>query len=240
MTSLVIHIVCYALAVYWTAVGYFYVKIVAHSAGAFAVAEQLPGFYAFMVVLVLAAARRKEWARRGVVALGFFLSCYLLIVFVYVPDLVSITNIYVHMIAVIFFNYPKVREFYASGPGRKSGKVLVVDDDLGVHKIVASVLKANGFAVLSAMTGEEGLKIALAQRPDVILMDVILPGKKGREVCSQLKAHKDTQDIPVIFLTAKDSADDIDAELKAGAYAHLTKPVHPKRLMEKIVTVIGS
>ena len=96
-----------------------------------------------------------------------------------------------------------------------------------------------GYSVLSAETGEIGLQIAETQRPDLILLDVILPGMKGREVCKRLKENKVTKDIPVVFVTVKDAKDEINAELEAGAHAHLTKPIAVKVLISTIRSIIG-
>ena len=81
----------------------------------------------------------------------------------------------------------------------------------------------------------------MAQRlkPDLIILDVILPGIKGREVCLRLKENKDTRDIPVMFLTAKDSPDDIKAEKEVGGICHLTKPVDNKQLISEIEKILG-
>jgi putative two-component system response regulator len=80
------------------------------------------------------------------------------------------------------------------------------------------------------------MRIAQEQNPSLIILDVIMPGIKGRDVCKRLKAEPKTASIPVVFLTAKDSPDDIAAEVSAGAETHLTKPINPKLL---IATVAG-
>lgn len=118
--------------------------------------------------------------------------------------------------------------------------ILVVDDDEGLLKTIRPILIKAGFAVLTATTGEEGLQIAQDQRPDLIVLDVILPGIKGRDVCKELKSKGQTEDIPVVFLTSKDSPDDIQAELQAGAVTHLTKPVDAKLLVSTIQNILSS
>lgn len=117
--------------------------------------------------------------------------------------------------------------------------VLVVDDDLILIKTVEPILKSHGYKVLTARTGEDGLKIAQTQKPNLILLDVILPGIKGRDVCKNLKDNADTKTIPVVFLTAKDSQDDITAEMDAGGDAHLVKPVNPESLVVTIQGILG-
>ena len=83
------------------------------------------------------------------------------------------------------------------------------------------------------------MQIARVQKPDLIILDVILPGIKGREVCAILTEDEETREIPIVFLTAKDSPDDIDAEMAAGATSHLAKPVDAKALLSEIKRIIG-
>lgn len=127
-------------------------------------------------------------------------------------------------------------------PGEKRGggwqSILVVDDDEMYLKTVRPMLVREGFAVLTATTGESGFDVALKHKPDLIILDVILPGIKGRDLCKKLKDHNDTKDIPIVFLTAKFSEDDVKAELEAGAVAHLTKPIDPKALVSTINKIL--
>lgn len=118
-------------------------------------------------------------------------------------------------------------------------KVLIIDDDLSIHKMLEASLTSGGFQVSSAMTGEDGLKKAQEVKPDIIILDVILPGMKGRAVCATLKKTPAVKDIPVMFLTSKDSPDDVQAELEAGGIGHLTKPVNPQYLIAQIKKVLG-
>jgi two-component system alkaline phosphatase synthesis response regulator PhoP len=119
-------------------------------------------------------------------------------------------------------------------------KILLVDDDPGVHFIATPLLSKLGYDVVSARHGEQGLQLALNQRPDLIILDVIMPGIKGRDLCMKIKAYDVLKNIPVVFLTAKDSEDDIRAELDAGAVTHLTKPIDPAQLTSVIKGILGS
>lgn len=120
-------------------------------------------------------------------------------------------------------------------------KILIVDDDPAVHFIIAPILAKEGFSVTSARNGEQGLQLALSTRPDLIILDVIMPGSiKGRELCAKIKAYDVLKSTPVIFLTAKDSDDDIKAELDAGAVTHLTKPIDPTQLLTVIKNILAS
>ena len=120
-----------------------------------------------------------------------------------------------------------------------SKKILLVDDDPGMHLIVVPILSKAGYSVLSAKNGEQALHLALNERPDLILLDVIMPGIKGRDLCKKIKAYDVLKNIAVIFLTAKNSQDDIQAELEAGAVTHLTKPVNPTDLLKTVEGIIG-
>ena len=125
---------------------------------------------------------------------------------------------------------------------KKSDKrkiVLIIDDDRAFVKMVKTNLLRLRYEVLTALTGEQGIDLAIKRKPDLIILDVILPGIKGREVCAKLKEDSEAKDIPVIFLTVKDSAEDIKAELEAGAIAHLTKPVSAHELLAEVQKILG-
>lgn len=114
-----------------------------------------------------------------------------------------------------------------------AGTVLVVDDDRTFLKLVKAHFFKHGIDVIGAETGERGLEIAKRSKPDLIILDVILPGMKGRAVCAKLKADPATQNIPVMFVTFKNSLDDISTEMELGAVMHLTKPVNYEQLYEQ-------
>ncbi|MDD3374313.1 MAG: response regulator [Candidatus Omnitrophica bacterium] len=116
--------------------------------------------------------------------------------------------------------------------------ILIIDDDRGMVKLLESGLAQVGYQVLSANTGEGGLQIAENKEIDLILLDVILPGMKGREVCKKLKENEKTKLIPVIFLTAKDSEDDVKAEMDVGGIAHITKPIDLNGLIPKVMEIL--
>lgn len=118
-------------------------------------------------------------------------------------------------------------------------KILIIDDDKALQTMLKAVLGSNGFDVIATFSGEEGLVLAGSEKPDMIILDVIMPGIKGREVCRRLKADPATQAIPVLFLTSKDSEDDVAAELEAGAVGHVTKPVNSMSLVRKIKQILG-
>ncbi len=119
-------------------------------------------------------------------------------------------------------------------------KILIIDDDKILQQMLKTVLISNGFDVIGALSGEEGLLMASSENPDIIILDVIMPGLKGREVCRRLKADDKVSTIPVLFFTAKDSPDDVAAEIEAGAVGHVTKPVNSMSLVRKIKEILGA
>lgn len=102
-------------------------------------------------------------------------------------------------------------------------KVLIVDDDAFLSGIYATKLELEGFMVASARDGEEGLKLAPKEKPDLILLDVLMPKLDGFEVLKRLKADPETKDIPVIMLTNLGQKEDIEKGLEDGAVDYLIK-----------------
>jgi len=125
------------------------------------------------------------------------------------------------------------------GCGCREGKtILLIDDEQGFVKMMKSGLISQGFNVLVARTGEQGLSVTRRKKPDLIVLDIILPKMKGREVCIKLKEDAKTKDIPVITLTSKSSTDDVKAEIELGAIGHLTKPLNLQMLLTEIKEIL--
>ena len=118
-------------------------------------------------------------------------------------------------------------------------RILVVDDTKDVRQVVARRLESWGYEALMAESGEEGLQVAEAQVPDLILLDVMMPKLKGREVCARLKANPKTEKIPVIFLTALGLADHVKAGMDLGAEDYIVKPFEPAELKDRIAIVLA-
>ena len=114
------------------------------------------------------------------------------------------------------------KKFFQKRKDIPSQTLLVIDDDRSLLRLLKTNFMRHGISVLTAETGESGLWIAEQHKPDLIILDVILPKMKGRAVCAKLKENPLTKEIPVIFLTAKNSRDDVHAEMEAGALAHIT------------------
>ncbi len=102
-------------------------------------------------------------------------------------------------------------------------KVLIVDDDAFLSGIYATKLELEGFAVVTARDGEEGLKAALKEKPDLILLDVLMPKLDGFEVLKRLKADDSVKDVPVIMLTNLGQKEDVEKGLTEGAVDYLIK-----------------
>ncbi|ELX12062.1 signal transduction response regulator receiver domain [Janthinobacterium sp. HH01] len=118
----------------------------------------------------------------------------------------------------------------------REATVLVVDDIATNIKVIAGMLAEDGYGVKVAISGKKALEIIPVHRPDIILLDVMMPEMDGFEVCRRLKADPATADIPVIFLSAKDQAEDIIGGLELGAVDYVTKPVDPAILKARLRT----
>ena len=118
-------------------------------------------------------------------------------------------------------------------PGEAIGTVLIVDDSITTRQVLASVL-AREHQVLTANNGEECLKIAREQTPDLILLDIIMPGMDGFAVCAHLKSDPRTEEIPVLFLTGLTGEGDETLALEAGALDFLTKPISPVAVAARV------
>ena len=112
--------------------------------------------------------------------------------------------------------------------------ILVVEDQEDNRRIMRDLLTSVGYEVIEAITGEEGVAAAETHRPDLILMDIQLPGLDGYEATRQIKANPDLEHIPIIVVTSYAlSGDDVKA-FKAGCNAYVSKPFSPRELLAKI------
>jgi DNA-binding response OmpR family regulator len=116
--------------------------------------------------------------------------------------------------------------------------VLVVDDQENIIEFIKLGLKYEGFRVESAMDGPQGLAAAQRINPDLIILDVLLPGMDGLEVCRNLRQNPTTKDIPILMLTAKDDVRDRIAGLDTGADDYLTKPFSFEELVARIRAIL--
>ena len=120
-------------------------------------------------------------------------------------------------------------------------KILIVDDQIEVRELVQVTLEIGDYQILSAENGQQAIDIAQAEHPDIILMDIMMPGSEvdGLEACRRLKADTATNDITIVMLSAKGQESDVDAGRIAGADDYFTKPFSPIALIEKVEAVIG-
>jgi len=113
-------------------------------------------------------------------------------------------------------------------------KILVVDDSPTERHFYADLLVEAGFAVVQAENGEQAMQLAIAEQPDLIVMDVVMPGQNGFQVTRLLSRDAQTAHIPVILCTSKDADTDRYWGMKQGAREYLVKPVDPQRLIRQI------
>ena len=117
--------------------------------------------------------------------------------------------------------------------------VLVVDDYRPVRSLCRVSLEEAGFRVLEAENGEQALASVQAERPDAILLDIMMPGISGWEVTAALLAERSTDEIPIIFISARTEPSDRIRAYELGAQAYVTKPFDPDVLAETVATVLG-
>lgn len=113
-------------------------------------------------------------------------------------------------------------------------KILLVDDEVDFVEVLSTRLEANGFEVLPAYDGEEALEKVKEYKPDMIILDIMMPKINGFDVCRKLKLDQNYKDIPIIMLTAKFQASDVKFGAAMGANAYITKPFEPGVLLDKI------
>lgn len=118
-------------------------------------------------------------------------------------------------------------------------KILVIDDEPHILLMVENRLTANRYEVITASSGEEGLKRSKAEKPGLILLDFVMPGMTGDEVLKRLKEDPETKDIPVLMFTADVKKVKAQAYQFRGAAGCLYKPFTPEGLLEKVRSVLG-
>ena len=113
-------------------------------------------------------------------------------------------------------------------------KILVVDDSPTELKLVADAINKNGHEIMTATNGDDAIKAALGEKPDLIVLDVIMPGKDGFQVCRELKRGENTSSIKIIMVTSKNQKTDEYWGIKQGADLYITKPFNPFELSKSI------
>ena len=118
------------------------------------------------------------------------------------------------------------------------GKILIVDDEINIRELIKFNLEKTGYRTLEAADGNEAMMMVKSEQPDLLVLDLMLPGIDGLEVCRLLKGNKDTAGIPIIMLTARSEEVDKIIGLELGADDYLTKPFSPRELVARIKAVL--
>jgi two-component system alkaline phosphatase synthesis response regulator PhoP len=121
----------------------------------------------------------------------------------------------------------------------QKGKILVVDDEVYILHILDFSLGAEGFDVITANNGELAVEKAIQEKPDLIVLDIMMPVLDGYETCRRLKREPETKHIPIILLTAKGREADKRLGFEVGAIDYIVKPFSPNRLIGRIEEIIG-
>ena len=119
-------------------------------------------------------------------------------------------------------------------------KILVVDDSRTALFMVTTILRKERYELVTACDGEQALEMAAAERPDLILMDVIMPRKTGFEACRELKRREDTKAIPVILVTTRGEGENVEAGFQSGCNDYVTKPINAQELLTKVRDHMGA
>ena len=119
------------------------------------------------------------------------------------------------------------------------GRILVVDDEIYIVHILDFSLGMEGYEVLTALDGEQALDRLKSDKPDLIVLDIMMPKVDGYEVCRTIKTNPETQHIPVILLSAKGRNVDQKMGFDVGADDYITKPFSPRKLVERINALLG-
>lgn len=119
-------------------------------------------------------------------------------------------------------------------------RILLVDDEPSIVKMVGKRLEVEGFEVLVAMDGQEGLTKARAEQPDLVILDLMLPKLNGYEVCTMLKQDARFQKIPIVLVTARAQEKDERLGMECGANAYVRKPFRAQELLEQIRALLSA
>lgn len=118
---------------------------------------------------------------------------------------------------------------------KKSNRTILTIEDSGTFRnLIRMTLEFEGFKVIEASDGQSGLDLARRKTPDLIVLDLMMPGLDGLQVCQQLKASPGLQAIPIVLLSSSDDSDDIEACLQHGAQSYLMKPFRPTMLIDVV------
>jgi DNA-binding response OmpR family regulator len=114
-------------------------------------------------------------------------------------------------------------------------RILIIDDEPWVHEVLRAYLERDGFIVYGANDGRDGMQLAMTKRPDLVVLDLMLPDLSGEEICRQLRERSD---LAILMLTAKSSEDQRIEGLQLGADDYLTKPFSPRELVARVKAIL--
>ncbi|MFH1380517.1 MAG: response regulator [bacterium] len=117
-------------------------------------------------------------------------------------------------------------------------KILIVDDEVTTVQLIEFILEKNEFTACCAYSGLKAIQTAQQEKPDLILLDIMMPGLDGLEVCEKLKNDDQTKGIPIIFLTAMGQESDVARGIKLGAESYIVKPFNPESLLLQIEKIL--
>jgi DNA-binding response OmpR family regulator len=118
-------------------------------------------------------------------------------------------------------------------------KILIAEDEPDIRELVTFMLRFAGYEVVAASNGEDAVKTASREIPDLVLMDVRMPRMTGYDACRLIKANPDLRDVPVVFLSAKGQESEIRSGLDAGAEDYLLKPFSPAELTDRVRGILS-
>ena len=118
-------------------------------------------------------------------------------------------------------------------------RILVIEDDPAGLRLVGYTLKKQGYEVVTASNGLEGLKKAREEGPDLVILDLMLPGVDGFEICHRLRTEPQTARLPILVLSGKTGEADRDTALKVGANAYLVKPASPSEIIKQVESLLA-
>ncbi len=118
-------------------------------------------------------------------------------------------------------------------------KILLVDDAETILMMERMILNKAGYELITAKNGEDAVSKATAERPDLILMDVVMPKMNGFEACKQIRANDVTKTIPIIMVTTRGEAESIESGFESGCDEYVTKPINGLEIVSKVKSALG-
>ena len=119
-------------------------------------------------------------------------------------------------------------------------RVLIADDDADVRELIGFKLRQSGWDVTTARDGQEALELCLASPPDVVVLDIMMPGLSGLDVCREIRQQPAIDDVPILLLTAKAREEDVERGFALGADDYVVKPFSPRELADRLDALVHS